>query len=176
MWISRYFRSPRIWANAVIVGYLSLAIVDAIPLPGGADHPAKRVTDPLLDGLGIWQGTWDLFAPSVDKTNHRIIAEIHVSGEEMPLKWYSPDWTQMSCLELFRLSREVEYYDRIRSGWNQPAQESFAAYLKRNHEAAHPGSVVTGIHLIAHERRILIQSEDPQETIEEFYRREFQDE
>lgn len=160
-------------ANVLIALYLSLACVDAIPLPGGPENFLKRISDPFLDATGIWQGTWDLFAPSVDKGNHRITAEIFVAGEEDPRIWSSPEWSEMNCLDLFLHSREIEFYDRIRSSWNEPAQASFVDFLKRNHEATHEGEIVSEIHLISTERRILIRETKPEATVKRFYRREF---
>lgn len=162
-------------ANAVIFLYLSLACIDAIPLPGGQGNLLKRFSDPLLDFTGTWQGTWDLFAPSVDKENHRISAEIFVAGSSEPLVWNSPDWSKMNCLDLFRHSREIEFYDRIRSNWNEPAQASFCDYLKRIHERNHTDGRVSAVQLISTQKRIRMGKSEPEVTVNQFYRRDYPD-
>ncbi len=98
--------------NTFIVVILFLITIDALPETSLVHRRLKEFVDPLLDKVGIWQGTWQLFAPDVDKTNHHFYAEITFSDQSTGV-WYSPDWSKMSLIERSLKFRQMEYYDSI---------------------------------------------------------------
>ncbi|MEA5536402.1 hypothetical protein [Crocosphaera sp. XPORK-15E] len=116
--------------NSFIVFILFLIITDALPETSLVHRYLKQAIDPLLDKIGIWQGTWQLFAPDVDKTNNRFLAEITFSDNTQGI-WYSPNWSKMSIGERFLKFRHMEYYDSIYFEGNTDAWKSLADYLSR---------------------------------------------
>lgn len=124
----------RIGTHVFIAVFLAITLVDTFPFSGRPLERVRDAIDPVIDVFGIWQGTWDLFAPEVDKENHQIEVRYHLAGSPDPVVWKSPLWIEMGCLERFRNSRHIEFYDRIRSPGNSPAWGSYAWYLKGEFE------------------------------------------
>jgi hypothetical protein len=104
--------------------------IDTYPAPGAAWKNLQNGVDPLLDFTGLWQGSWDLFAPEVDRQNHHIEV-IALQSDGNRTVWRSPEWRNLSCFQTFVRIREVEFYDRIRHDWNSPAWPAFADYARR---------------------------------------------
>ncbi|MEA5512000.1 hypothetical protein VB715_19695 [Crocosphaera sp. UHCC 0190] len=116
--------------NSFIVFILFLIVTDALPETSLVHRYLKQAIDPLLDKIGIWQGTWQLFAPDVDKSNNRFLAEITFSDNTQGI-WYSPNWSKMSIEERFLKFRHMEYYDSIYFEGNSNAWQSLADHLSR---------------------------------------------
>ena len=66
----------KIAASAVIVGYLGICLIDAPPAVH--PHPVELVTrlDPLVDRTGLWQGSWQLFAPQPKSIDVEVSARV----------------------------------------------------------------------------------------------------
>lgn len=175
MRLGKRIRSGKVGANLVIVLFLSLVLVDVFSVPGRLGIQLQSKVDPVVDCIGIWQGSWDLFAPSVDKENHRIVALLWLKDETAPRRLVSPNWIEMNCSELFFQSRKIEWYDRIRLGWNLPAQRSYAAYLKRDFETRHEGAMVERVELCVDARRISLSSKPLESEFHRFFSIDFQD-
>ena len=62
--------------NTFLVVLLFLILVDATPSTSLAHQKLKDTIDPLLDVTGLWQETWQLFAPEPDKVNVKVTAHI----------------------------------------------------------------------------------------------------
>lgn len=56
--------------------WLILLLVDALPRTSLLHQRLKTWMEPFLDLTGMWQRTWQLFAPEVDKIDLRVTAEI----------------------------------------------------------------------------------------------------
>ena len=116
--------------NGFIVVVLSLILVDALPRTSLAHQRLKDAVDPILDVTGLWQESWRLFAPEVDKVNVWITARItYADGSSITRR--SPDWTKMSALERFLRFREMEFVDSIRMDSSRGAWPGFADYMAR---------------------------------------------
>jgi hypothetical protein len=116
--------------NTFIISILGLIITDSLPETSLVHRRLKETIDPLVDKIGIWQGTWQLFAPNIDKMNQRFVAKITFSDKSQGV-WSSPNWKELSLKDRFLQFRKMEYYDSIYSTNNQKAWEAFAEYLSR---------------------------------------------
>ncbi len=110
--------------------WLLLLFVDALPRTSLFHQRLKNWVDPFLDVTGLWQGTWQLFAPEADKIDIRVTAEIRYA-DGSTRSWKSPDWRDLSRWQRFVNFREMEYYDAVRRNQNSPAWASLADYLAR---------------------------------------------
>lgn len=120
----------RIATNFFIVSFVALIFVDTFPTKIGRHQQLLDAIDPIYDVTGLWQGPWELFAPGVDRENHRILVEVDFEDGSTRI-WNSPDWSEMSCWQKFRNVRKIEFYDRIRSESNRAAWSSFARFAAR---------------------------------------------
>ena len=128
---------PRTCAiNTFLVLIITVVLIDGMPSSTLLHRKAKALIDPVLDVTGIWQGSWQLFAPNVDKENSRVEALL-VFEDGTKRKWTSPDWTQMGLWDRFRHFRHMEYYDSIRMDGNRGAWDALARYLVRNIKHPH---------------------------------------
>ena len=110
--------------------FISLIALDSVPNLFSLFTYPKKVLDPLFDVTGLWQSSWQLFAPDADKVNTRVTAVIAFSNGATA-EWSSPDWTKLGSKERFLRFREGEFYDNIRMDENKGAWESFADHLTR---------------------------------------------
>ena len=86
--------------------------------------------DPVLDVTGLWQGDWELFAPSPDQVNLRIGAIVNWRGFESTV-WMQPDWHSMSAWDRTRYFRQMSYFDNLARMENQHASVAFCKHLAR---------------------------------------------
>ena len=105
----RFRQLARLVLNALIAVFLSVVLVDTLPQAPAALHEA---IEPTLFRLGINQGPWGLFAPTPDRTNTRIRAEIvYRDGERR--EWQATDWSRASAWEKWVGHRHFEWQDHI---------------------------------------------------------------
>lgn len=142
-------RSPGVWQNFVIITFLTLISIDSFPGESKVAVGLRRMTDPVMDKIGIWQEPWGLYAPLVDRENNWVEARVYIEGQDDPVLWRSPHWKSLNCFEKFTKSRDIEFYDRIRSKGNEPAWESYAQYLVRDYNKIMPDDTVKKIELIS---------------------------
>ena len=139
--------SKRQLTNGFLACFLVLILIDGLPSTSLFHGRLKRVVDPLLDASGLWQQSWQLFAPEVDKMNVRMSATFrYVDGEERA--WQSPDWPDMGSLEKFVRFREMEFVDAVRQDANAGAWASYARFLERRY--GHPNKELSSITLRRH--------------------------
>ena len=125
----------RAFLNVFIVGLLLVFAADACPpvLPN-IWEVKDRVSVPL-HRLGIWQGSWTLFAPEVRKINLRVRAIVtFADGQAVTVS--SPNWPEMSRWQRFWHYRDGKFTDAIRSDTRQPYWESYARWFA--HNTPHP--------------------------------------
>jgi len=127
MTFRHHFRHAR---NALTILFVSVMIIDALPSCHLAHAKAKAALDPALDKSGLWQGTWNLFAPDVDKMNTCVTAEF-LAASGRTYQWRSPDPAQMGPWAKFWNFRWLEYYDSIRNNSNQAAWPDLVDWLSR---------------------------------------------
>ena len=136
--------------NAFLVVVLGLILVDALPRTSLAHARLKQFVDPVLDATGLWQESWQLFAPEPDRANVALSARIHFEGGVVRT-WRSPDWRQMSLTERFLAFRDAEFIDRIHRPENRSAWPAFADYLAASVEdPGDPGARPIRIELVRH--------------------------
>ena len=116
---------------------IPLVILDVLPFTPSV---VRSWLMPVLGALGLWQGSWTLFAPIPDAINHRIRAE--VTFDDAPaIVWDSPDWRSQSVLERFLSHRESEFLERIVADSNSAAWPEFAQSLARSLSPKRPERV-----------------------------------
>jgi hypothetical protein len=116
-----------------IVALLLLLLIDALPETGRFHRRLKDATDRLLDVTGLWQGSWQLYAPDPDRVNTRISADL-VFSDGTTARWSQPDWPSLSRWRRFLLFKHMEYFDAVRLERNKGAWSGLAAFLARNYE------------------------------------------
>jgi len=114
--------------NLFLGAWLLLLLVDALPHTSLFHQRLKNWVDPFLDVTGLWQGSWQLFAPEADKIDVRVTAKISYA-DGSTRSWQSPDWRSMSSWQKFANFRAIGYFDTVRQNDNSAAWESLADYL-----------------------------------------------
>ena len=123
-----------------LIAWLFLLFVDALPRTSLFHQRLKNWVDPFLDVTGLWQGSWQLFAPEADKIDVRVTAEISYA-DGSTRTWQSPDWRDSSGWQKFVHFRAMEYFDTVRRNENSAAWVSLADYLARTVPAAGGSSI-----------------------------------
>lgn len=118
-------------ANVLIVAIAGLFLIDGLPVFSETHRAAKRAVHPVLSRAGLWQGSWQLFAPEPQKSTTRLSARIEYEGGRS-CYWQSPDWSKMSPVERFGTFRMQEYVDYLGNSENAAAWPALANYLARN--------------------------------------------
>lgn len=113
-----------------ILAVAALILIDATPTTCALHASLKQGIDPLVNMTGLWQGSWQLFAPDVDKQNARVEAEVLFS-DGARARWRSPDWPRLSGWQRFVLFRHQEYYDNIRLERNRALWPTLARHIAR---------------------------------------------
>jgi hypothetical protein len=129
----------RIVTNLFLITLLSVLFLDSCPTVGPLEflQDAQYKLDWFVDKTCLWQGQWELFAPTVDKLNVRLSADI-IYNDGSFQTWHSPDWTKMSPLQKKRMFRQMEYYDDVRLDNNSPMWAPLATYLERKYRDHSP--------------------------------------
>jgi len=109
---------------AVIVVVFAL---DTLPCTPGA---VRNLIDPLIDTTGLWQGTWNLFAPIPDSRNHRLRADLFYPDGTHRV-WNSPDWRSQSTWQRFVGHRETEFLEKISEDVNSSTWNDFVMSVAR---------------------------------------------
>lgn len=122
----------RALTNVFIASFLAAITIDALPSMHLLHGRMKVLIDPLLDKAGLWQESWKLFGPDVDKMNSGVSATLIYSNGDT-VEWQSPKWRELSSIQRFRHFREVAFYDRVKNDHNRDAWRSFARYLANQH-------------------------------------------
>ena len=136
-------------ANAFIAAILVLSLIDGLPEFGATHRRLKALIDPLMDKTGLWQGSWQLFAPEPQKYTIRLTAKIDYD-EGHSTFWQSPDWSDMSILKRFTTFRMQEYVDYLGNRENAAALPALADYLARTiRHPEHPKAQVSRITITA---------------------------
>lgn len=123
------FRAPQMIRLAMFLSLVVILTLDALPLLGGAHHKAQSALRPALDLSGLWQGSWNLFAPNADKVNTRIHASITFTSGELRM-WHQPDWTTYSPWARFASFRHMEYFDSVRMDSNSAAWNGLVRIIR----------------------------------------------
>ena len=136
-------------ANATIVTFLMFIAVDALPSTCRGHQRLKDTLDPVLDATGLWQQSWQLFAPEPDSVNTRLSAQLHFRNGET-ISWNTPDYSKLTAWERFKMFRRMEYFDSVRMDSNSGAWESFAEYLARGVRPTAAQGPVVKVELVRH--------------------------
>ena len=104
--------------NIFLVILIPLLFLDSTPF-----HPFN--VDWLVQPLGIWQGTWKLFAPHINTANVQFEAVVVLSRSSSttagaantttltPRSWRSPDWSHTTVADKIRYFRWMKYYESV---------------------------------------------------------------
>lgn len=83
--------------------------------------PLHDLLHPALNAIGLWQGTWPLFAPNPVINNGWMSVDFYANGDASPLLapdgkpqiWNSPFWSEFDAWDKFYRFRHVNYFNRI---------------------------------------------------------------
>jgi hypothetical protein len=123
-----YYNRWLVYSVLVFLGVPML--LDSVPQYTLLHGQLRQGVDPLLDVTGLWQGGWELFAPSPDHVNVKVGAIVRWQGEPDTL-WEQPSWHDMSPWERIRHFRQMSYYDNLVHSSNAAAWPPFCEHLQR---------------------------------------------
>jgi len=121
-----YWNRSLVYAGMTVLA--CFVIIDAAPQYTLLHGKLKEWADPVLDKTGLWQGSWELFAPTPDHVNVRIGARL-AWKDGTRSTWYQPDWHSMSPFEKARNFRRMSYFDGLWRTSNAGALEPFCQHL-----------------------------------------------
>jgi hypothetical protein len=140
----------RYLVNVFLVLFLSAVVIDTVPPVSPLHQRLKDAIDPVLDATGLWQESWQLFAPQVDRINVMVSAKIRYD-DGTSVTWRSPDWLKMSIWQRVIGFRDMELIDNIRLDKNRAAWASFADYLAGTvAHPSNPGAMPVEVKLVRH--------------------------
>lgn len=116
--------------SIAIAAFLALIAIDGLPSLGLFHDRARRLVEPLLRGTGLFQGSWTVFTPRVDRENHHLEVQIDYDTGDTRI-WRSPAWTELSPLDKLTRFREMEYTEQLFGNSTRPLRAAFAHYLSR---------------------------------------------
>ena len=99
-----YYNRYLFYSGLLLLG--GMMLIDAMPQYTRLHGRAKQWVDPLLDVTGLWQGSWELFAPKPDYVNIKILAIIQWNDGTETV-WGQPDWNDMSPWQKMRAFRQM---------------------------------------------------------------------
>jgi hypothetical protein len=102
---------------------LSVMIIDTLPFP----TRLKLACSPVLNRVGLWQGSWALFAPNPAINNAWLSVDV-TAPDGTQQTWNSTYWSETSSWERFRRYRFINYNNRIASV-DKAAADNFADYM-----------------------------------------------
>ena len=125
--IDSLYRSKPLVLGTLCLFWLVM-LIETLPNSTLVHTAIEKRVDPILVRTGLWQGKWDLFAPTVDFFNSRMEATLTWEDGTQTF-WSVPNWMEYSNWQKFVEFRRMEYYDTMhnipdKSGWN-----AFANYL-----------------------------------------------
>jgi hypothetical protein len=124
----------RFLVYACLAGLGGIMLLDAAPQYTLLHSNLKRMIDPVLDKTGLWQGSWELFAPIPDHVNVRVGANLKWADGRQTT-WLQPNWHEMSAWEKMRNFRRMSYFDELWQSANSPAWDPFCQYLANEQSA-----------------------------------------
>jgi hypothetical protein len=138
-----YHNRRLVYGTLIVLG--SLMLLDAVPQYTLLHGKLRDWTDPVLDVTGLWQGSWELFAPTPDHVNVRIGAMMTWQSADNTY-WLQPDWHRMTPLERSRHFRQMSYYDSLAKSADKTAWAEFCQHLA-NEKTANADNTLTSITL-----------------------------
>jgi hypothetical protein len=138
----------KVAANVVIIAFLMIIVIDGIPSLGALHGHAKMWIDPIVDIVGIWQGSWTVFALIVDNQNGHFQAKIEYANGETA-EWSSPRWNQLTKWEQMCRFREMEYTEQLSLDARQSHRPELARYLAELYRPA-PGVATKNVTITYH--------------------------
>lgn len=123
-------RARKIATNLFIACSLVVLVVDAPPGISPALETVEQILDPILDATGLWQDSWQLFAPSPKSLNAYVSARIEFD-DGSNYEWRSPSWRQLSLVDKFKLVRHTKFYENLRLDSYSEVWPAFAEYRVR---------------------------------------------
>jgi hypothetical protein len=142
-------RARKYTTNLFIVCFVGVMIIDAVPAVSPTLGTAKQILDPILDATGLWQDSWQLFAPSPKSLNIFVTARIEFD-DGSSYDWRSPNWRQLSLGEKFRLVRHTKFYENLRLDSYSEVWPAFADYRVSQLPEPLRGKKVRRVELVRH--------------------------
>jgi hypothetical protein len=140
-----WFFLKRTATNVLILSLLTIFTIDACPALTPRIQELKDKIYAPINRLGIWQGSWTLFAPEVRKINSRVRATVMFQDGRIAIV-STPDWPKLSRWQRFRHYRDGKFTDAIRTDARSWMWPSYARWYALN--TPHPdGKQVPVIHV-----------------------------
>ena len=125
---SWYWNRTAFYIGLLVIG--GMMCIDAFPQYTRLHGKFKEWIDPALDITGLWQGSWELFAPEPDHVNVRVGAFLYWEDGSRT-EWFQPNWSEMSSWQKARAFREMSYYDNLWREGHAAAWEPFCDDLAK---------------------------------------------
>jgi hypothetical protein len=123
-----FARLKLIAINAFIALVVFFMLIDSLPQ---SPQAVQLAIQPLVRRLGIQQGPWNMFAPTPDRLNLRLQADLtYRDGQKA--EWSSPEWRSQSLWERWIRHRHQEFSEMIVTQEGGPALEPWARRLARS--------------------------------------------
>jgi hypothetical protein len=114
--------------NAFIALIVSFIVIDSLPQ---SPQAVQLAIQPIVRRLGIQQGPWNMFAPTPDRLNLRLQAEItYRDGKKA--EWHSPEWRQQTLWQRWVGHRHQEFSEMIVTQEGTPALDPWTRHLARS--------------------------------------------
>jgi hypothetical protein len=119
----------KLWAiNAFVALAVAFMLVDSLPQ---SPEALKRAIQPIVQPLGIQQGPWSMFAPTPDRLNIQVSAEITYRDGQQAI-WTTPEWREQPLGKRWVMHRHQEFSDTIIMQESMPALEPWMRHLARS--------------------------------------------
>ena len=114
--------------SVAIAAFLALIAIDGLPSLGLFHDRARKVVEPWLRATGLFQGSWTIFTPRVDRENYHLEIQVDYDNGDT-LIWRTPNWRELSTLDKLTHFREMEYSERLLGDSNRPVRAEFARFV-----------------------------------------------
>lgn len=122
-----FARLKLIAINAFIAMVVAFMLIDSMPQ---SPQAVQLAIQPIVRRIGMHQGPWNMFAPTPDRLNLRLKAEItYRDGQKA--EWTSPEWRSQSLTERWLKHRHQEFGEMIIMQEGGPALEPWMQHLAR---------------------------------------------
>lgn len=143
---SRWLRALH---NLFIFALLFVLLIDGLPTTHKGHERVKTFLDPVVDGLGLWQGNWKLFAPDPDHMNTWVEARV-TYGDGSQWSWTTPDWQKRNLWEKFIQGRHPKFSDAFRLDKRKGIWPYIVDYVVRIAPKPTSGARPTRVELLRH--------------------------
>lgn len=135
--------------DLLIAALLTLMFATGLPQFVPGVPTLERWVDPIADGTGLQQGTWQLFAPDPDRVNSWVEARVRWStGETTTVS--TPDWQRWSLWEKLEGGRYPKFVENLQRPGATTLRDEWAAWAAWQAPPPSPTADVVEVELVRH--------------------------